>query len=199
MENKNIIIILLIVIAVLVVAIGVMFLSPFDSKEDCKLVITANKTLHPGDEVAIKLTDLNKIPIPDEAVNVVVTDKNGSVILNESVITTSEGEVSVVMDVGAGEYTVNATFSGNDNFTSNATSKNIKVEEEVVEQQVVQQSSESSSSSGGLHYDEEVNVYYNDDGIIVDPDGEHPQEVGNSYSKVRELRDKWERGEPVMV
>ena len=83
-------------------------------------------------------------------------------------------------------------------------SKKVKIKEKVVVEKSTineEQSNyeESSSSSNGLHYDEEINVYYNDEGIVVDPDGQHSQSVGFSYSDLRETRDRWERGEPVMV
>jgi hypothetical protein len=99
-----------------------------------------------------------------------------------------------------GTYTVNATFTGNDNYTANSTIQKLTIAEKV-QQHVSEQPAESSSSSGGdkLHYDEEVNVYYNDEGVIVDPDGKHSQGVGSSYADVRDARDRWERGEPVMV
>ena len=59
--------------------------------------------------------------------------------------------------------------------------------------------SKSSSSSNEIFFDPEVNVYYDSKGIVVDPDGKHSQSVGSRYSDLREYRDRWERGEPVMV
>lgn len=41
--------------------------------------------------------------------------------------------------------------------------------------------SQSSHESNDLNYDSELNLYYDNNGIVVDPDGEHPQGVGLSY------------------
>lgn len=103
------------------------------------------------------------------------------------------------MDLKKGKYTVNVTYGGNENFTGNNTTQKLKIKEEIVEEPVVQKSTQSSSQSTDLYYDEEINVYYDGNGKIVDPDGQHPQGVGGSYSNVREAQDRWNRGEPVMV
>lgn len=41
--------------------------------------------------------------------------------------------------------------------------------------------SQSSQESNDLNYDSELNLYYDNNGMVVDPDGEHPQGVGLSY------------------
>ena len=200
MENKNIIIILLIVIVVLAAAIGLMLSSPFEAKQDTKLVIVSNETLYEGDNLTVKLTNINGTGISDETVNVTIKDKNGG-IYQTSVITNSSGIGVLELDKGAGNYTVNCTYGGNENYTGNSTSQKLVILEEVVETQKTSsepQESSSSSSGDGIHYDEEINVYYNDQGIVVDPDGEHPMEVGSKYSDLAERREKWERGELVM-
>ena len=53
----------------------------------------------------------------------------------------------------------------------------------------------SSSKSNEIHYDEELNVYYDSNGIVVDPDGKHQQAVGDRYSDLVDAKEKWERGE----
>ena len=58
-----------------------------------------------------------------------------------------------------------------------------------------QPTQESSSQSNEIHYDEEINVYYDSNGIVVDPDGQHPMEVGKQYSDLVERQEKWKRGE----
>lgn len=64
MEDKNIIMILVIVIVILAAVIGIAILHPFDSKEPSKIKITSNKTLTEGESLSVKLTDLNKTAIP---------------------------------------------------------------------------------------------------------------------------------------
>ena len=59
MENKNIIIILVILIVVLGVAMGAMLMPSLNAKHDSKIAIASNDTLYSGDNLTVKLTDLN--------------------------------------------------------------------------------------------------------------------------------------------
>jgi len=198
MEQKHIIIILLIVVVVLAAAMAVMILSPSVAKQETQITITSNETVYEGDNLTFKLTDINGTGISNQTVNVTLKDNDG-VSSYFSAVTDSKGIGTLKLDKSAGNYAVNVTFAGNDNYTGSTASQDLEIKEEVVEQPAAQQSSSSSSNGGGLHYDKEINVYYNDEGVIVDPDGEHPQGVGSSYSDARDARDRWERGEPVMV
>ena len=162
MEDKNIIIVLLIIVVVILAAMVAMMVMPsIHAQKDSKITITGNKTLYVGDDLAIKLTDLNKTPIKKAVVNVTITDKNGKVVANKSVKTDSKGKAKLDLDLDAGKYTVNATFGGNDNFTGNTTSKKITIEEVIVEEQTSEQpaaeSSESSTSSQSSEYGSYIN------------------------------------------
>ena len=201
MEQKHIIIILAVVVVVLVAVMAVMSMPSLNSQKDSKIAIVSNSTLYGGDNLTVKLTDLNNAAI-SAGVKITVTDDSGNVVLEDSLKTDSDGNASMPLNLDAGNYTVNATFSGNENFTANSTTQKLVIEKEAVQETASSQSGQSSSSSSGgsgLHYDPEVNVYYNDEGVIVDPDGQHGQGVGSSYADVRDARDRWERGEPVMV
>ncbi len=201
-KNKIIIIALIAIIAALLV--GWVAMMPNTNKEDAKLTFKNNATLTKGDPLKIKLTDVNGTAIENQTVNVTITDKNNTSDYH-SAVTNTEGIGSLNLNKSAGEYEVTISYSGNDKYNSCNATKKITIEEEVVEEGVVveesttQQSTQSSRSSNELHYDPEVNVYYDSNGIIVDPDGQHGQGFGSRYSDVREARDRWERGEPVMV
>ncbi|MEE1335368.1 hypothetical protein [Methanobrevibacter sp.] len=43
------------------------------------------------------------------------------------------------------------------------------------------------------------NNLLHDEGIAVNSDGKHPMAEGFRYEDLRDARDRWERGEPVMV
>lgn len=167
MEDNKIIIILLVIIAVILAFIfGSMILPSLHAQKDTKLTITGNDTLHEGDNLTVKLTDLNKTPVENGIVNVTVSDKDGKVVAEESLKTNSKGKAKMNLDLGPGNYSVNATFGGNDNFTGNSTSKNIIVEEVVQETPV--SSSDTSSYSQPKTYasgltDEEVEAYIQKD------------------------------------
>ncbi len=199
-KNQIIIIALIVVIVALLVGMAAM-LMPNMSKQDTQLKFKSNSTLTEGDSLKIKLTDANGTAIANQTVNVTITDKNNASD-NHSVVTNEKGVGTLKLDKNAGEYTVTVIYNGNDKYNACNATKKITVEEEVVETEPeIQQSTQSSGSSnnGRLHYDEEINVYYDDNGVIVDPDGQHFQGAGDSYSKYRDARDRWERGEPVMV
>ena len=198
MEHKTIIIILIAIIVVLAAMIGITVLHPFDSKDPTKVKITSNKTQYEGGELSIKLTDLNGTAISKEIVNVTITNSKGKVVVDDVVKTNSKGKAKLDLDLKKGKYNVNVSYGGNENYTGNNTTQKLTIKEEIVEP-VAQQSTQSSTSSNEIFYDEEINLYYDSNGKIVDPDGQHPQGVGESYSKYRDARDRWERGEPVMV
>ena len=146
-KNKIIIAILIIVVVILAAAMLVMSMPLMNAQKDSKIAITSNKTLYEGDNLTVKLTDLNKTPIKNESVNLTVTDKDGKVVAKKSAFTNSKGKATFDLDLDKGKYVVNATFGGNANFTGNNTSKNITVKEVVAESQQATQSESSSSSS----------------------------------------------------
>ena len=167
METKNIIIVLLvIVVVVLAVILGSMFMPSLNAQKDSKIAIVGNKTLHEGDNLTVKLTDLNKTPIGKGAVNVTVTDKDGKVVVNESVKTNSKGKASVDLDLKPGKYSVNVTFGGNDNFTGNSTLKKIEIKEkEVIEKPAVNEQSTASDSGSSSSSEEDLRPAVDSTGI----------------------------------
>ena len=191
MENKHLIIILLVIIAVLAVAIAAAFLPNSDAKEPCMIKITSDKTLTEGDELSVELTDFNNTPLSKQIVNITVTDKEGKVAVDDVVKTDSQGKAKLNPGLKSGKYVVNASYGGNDNFTANSTSQNLTVEEEVVEAESASSDSDSSDeyvyspqneryykASGDWEKDDagnDVYTYQGDDGVLYqryyDPDG----------------------------
>jgi len=197
--NNDKIIIALVVLLIVVIAAGILLLNPSHAKVDSRTIVTSNSTLHDGDNFTIRLTDLNNTPIANQRVNITIIDANGG--KNPQAVTTdANGEGKLQLNgLTPGEYTMNVTYGGNDNYTVCNTTQKLTMEKKVVHETVNQQSTKSSSSSNEIFFDPEVNVYYDSKGIVVDPDGKHSQSVGSRYSDLREYRDRWERGEPVMV
>lgn len=161
MENKNIIIILIVIIVVLAAAIGVTLLNPTNAKEPTRLIITNDDEQNEGGELSIKLTDLNKTPISKEIVNIRITDGNGNVVVDDVVKTNSKGKANLDLDLDEGEYIVNVSYGGNDNFTASNATQKLTIKEEV-EAEVTSSSSSSSTQSqtyaSGLT-DEEIDAY----------------------------------------
>lgn len=144
--DKNKIIIIALIVIILALAIGIFASMNGHAKEDTKLTITSNSTLYEGDSIKVKLTDLNKTPLSNQTINVTLTDDNQTSSYY-SVVTNEKGIGTLKLDKSEGNYTVNCTFGGNDNYTGNSTAKKIKIEKEVVEAQTTSSTSSSYSSS----------------------------------------------------
>lgn len=145
MENKNIIIILIAIIVVLGVVAGAMFLQTGHAKEPTKVKITSDKSQYKGGELSIKLTGLNKTPISKEIVNIKITNKKGKVVVDDVVKTDSKGNAKLDLDLKKGEYKVNVTYGGNENYTGNNTTQKLTIKEKV--KKTVSESNYDSSSN----------------------------------------------------
>ena len=155
MEDKNIIIMLVVIIVILAAVIGITLLHPFDSKEPSKIKITSNKTLIEGDNLSIKLTDVNKTAIPKQMVNITITNAKGKVVSDKVVKTDSKGKAKLDLNLKKGKYKVNVTYGGNENYTGSNTTQKLTIKEE--EKVVASQPSSSSDtyverSDGTLTY-----------------------------------------------
>ena len=179
MENKNIIIILVAIIVVLAAAIGVMLLNPIIAKEPTKIKIISDKEQYEGGELNIKLTDLNKTPISKEIVNITITDKNGKVVVDEVVKTNSKGKAKLDLDLKKGDYVVNVTFDGNENYTGNNTTQKLKINKAFTEV-TTSQSSDSGSSS----------QYSEREEYKITPDGWNPREHEVSRRSIGDGRER---------
>lgn len=178
--DKNKIIIIALIVVILALLAGLFLSMPNFAKKDSKLEIISNDTLDEDGQIEVKLTDLNNTPIVNQTVNITVTDENQTSTYF-SAVTNDEGVASLKLDKGGGNYTVNCSYAGNDNYTGSSSSQKLTIEE-IKETAVIQESSaQSSSSSNTLNYDSELNLYYDSNGIVVDPDGQHPMGVGQTY------------------
>ena len=68
MENRNIIIMLLVVIAILAVAVGVMMFNQSHAKEATEIKITSDKEQYEGGKLSVELKDLNGTALSKEVV-----------------------------------------------------------------------------------------------------------------------------------
>ena len=147
MESKNIIIILVVIIVILAAAIGFAVLNPIHAKEPTKIKITSNKTLYEGDDLSVKLTDLNKTPLSKEKVNITVKNSKGKVVANKTVKTNDKGNAKLDLDLKKGKYNVTVSYGGNENYTGNNTTQKLTIKEKVAEAAVEQVNSQDSSNN----------------------------------------------------
>lgn len=162
MENRNIIIMLLVVIAILAVAVGVMMFNQSHAKEATEIKITSDKEQYEGGKLSVELNDLNGTALSKEVVNVTVTDKKGKVVVDDVVKTNSKGKAKLDLDLKKGKYNVTVTYGGNENYTGTNATQKLNIKEKVTEA-VKPQSSSSQSSSHRQEYD-------------ITPDGWNPRE-----------------------
>ena len=173
MENKNIIIILVVIIVILAAVIGFMVLKPMHAKEPTKIKVTSNKTLSEGQDMSVKLTDLNKTPLSKQKVNITIKDSKGKVVANKTVKTDDKGNAKMDLKLKKGNYDVAVSYGGNENYSGNNTTQKLTIKEKVVE---VKSSSGSSGSNGGNYLE----------GPEVDSHGVSKQQVMQSgYSDVK--------------
>ena len=162
MENRNIIIMLLVVIAILAVAVGVMMFNQSHAKEATEIKITSDKEQYEGGKLSVELKDLNGTALSKEVVNVTITDKKGKVVVDDVVKTNSKGKAKLDLDLKKGKYNVTVTYGGNENYTGTNSTQKLSIKEKVTEA-VKPQSSSSQSSSHRQEYD-------------ITPDGWNPRE-----------------------
>lgn len=174
-RNRFIIVALIIIIAILIIGLAVIM--PGFGKEKANLTIKSNDTISQGESIKVELTDVNGTPIENETVNVTISDENGTEE-SEVAVTDDEGVVEVTVDVeDVGNYTVECTFEGNENFTENTTVQEIEVVEEEIPEEIP--SSSEEVDPGAFYSGQEGRIIYT--GEVHDaPDGHKYKHLGNN-------------------
>lgn len=172
-KNKIIIVVLIVIIVTLIV--GLVAVMPNYGKEKSNLTIMNNDTIVQGESIDVELTDVNGTPIENETVNVTITDENGTVE-HKSAVTDKKGVAEVKLEEEeVGNYTVNCTFEGNDNFTEETISETVEIIEEVVDD--VDPTPAENSDPGAFYSAQEGRVIYT--GEVHDaPDGHKYKHLG---------------------
>jgi len=168
MENRNVIIILVVVVIVLAVVAGAMFLQSGHAKEPTKVKITSDKKQFEGGKLKLQLTGLNKTALSKQNVNIIVKDKKGKVVVNETIKTNSKGNAKLDLDLKKGKYSVIAFYKGNENHTGNNTTQKLTIKEKVKKTASVDSSSSSQSDRfAGANWQKRTHW---DDGTPVEGD-----------------------------
>ena len=171
MESKNIIIILIVIIVILAAAIGFMALKPMHAKEPTKIKVTSNKTIYEGENISVKLTDLNKTPLSKQKINITIKDSKGKVVANKTVKTNSKGNAKLDLNLKKGKYDVSVSYDGNENYTGNNTTQKLTIKEK--KEQTANTQSGSSSTyyngmdlSGGSGESVEIEQVHEESGVV---------------------------------
>lgn len=136
-------------IIIIVVAFVLSFVfSPSSSAHDTNLQILNKGDFGSNSTIYIKLTDNNRTALSGKAVHVKITDNQSNVIYDETVKTHATGvAMAKLANVSAGEYNIEVSFDGDENFTGSHISKKINVEGGYVEDIIDNETSTDDSSS----------------------------------------------------
>ncbi len=151
MEKNNLIIVVLLVIVVALLAC-IVAVMPNSNKIDSNVEIMGNDTFNEGDNLQIKLIDVNGSALANQTVNITFSDKDNS-NSEYSVTTNDEGIGELKLDKNAGEYNVTVSFDGNDAYNGCNATKKITIEKEVVETENSVSSTSSNGEIDGPEYD----------------------------------------------
>lgn len=132
MENRNIIIILVVIIAILAIAIGAVLFSSHFQKDPSVLKVTSGQSQNEGGKISVILTDLSENPISKEIVNIKVTNSKGKVVVDDVVKTDGNGKAKLDMDLKKGKYDVVVTFAGNDKYAADNATQELTIKEKEV-------------------------------------------------------------------
>ena len=182
---------MLVIIAILAVVVGAMFLQITNAKEPTAVKITSNKTLYEGEDITLKLTNLNKTPLSKEKVKITVKNSKGKVVANKTVKTNDKGNAKMDLDLKKGKYNVTASYDGNENYTGNNTTQILTVKEKVAEAQITSSSSNGASSEPSSWTDSEgaYHFYKNGQEYVGDPNRQHLTIEMHNYVKEHGMGD----------
>ncbi|MEE1128611.1 MAG: Ig-like domain-containing protein [Methanobrevibacter sp.] len=162
------------VMIVLILAMVISSSSAFSlfGKQPTKIGIGSNGTIDKGNEITVKLTDNNGTPIVNQTIKVIITGEG--IKENNSVITNSKGCAKIKMDYGAGRYTVNCTYTGNDDMQSSMSVKNITINE--IEETEYDYSDYEEDYGAFYSYQDGRTIYTGE--IREGPDGNYYEHLG---------------------
>lgn len=115
------------IIIIIAVILAIFAVSSLFGIKESQIEIISNDTVHNGDSINIKLSDIDGNPLSNELVKIVMMDNKGK-RQSYSITTDSNGIAdTTVANKDPGRLTINATFEGNEKFNSTNEVKLIKV------------------------------------------------------------------------
>lgn len=117
------------IIIIIAVILAIFAVSSLFGIKESQIEIISNDTVHNGDSINIKLSDIGGNPLSNESVKIVMMDNKGKRQFY-SITTDSNGIAdTTVANKDPGRLTINVTFEGNEKFNSSNAVKLIKVRE----------------------------------------------------------------------
>ena len=139
-DKKLIAICLLIIFAVAAISGAVVFLN---KKTSTTLIEDSDSTFTIGNKYSVSLIDADGNKLANRTINLAFTDSDGNTEYYD-VSTNEKGVAKLKIDLPKGNYSVNASFGGDDKFKASSFTQNIRVKNKPQEKT----SSSSVATSG---------------------------------------------------
>ena len=123
METKKLILICATIIICVAIIAGVFV---FSNKTSTTIIEDKDSTFTIGNKYSVCLIDANGNKLSNKTINLAFTDENG-VVEYFDVSTNDKGIAKQKIDLSAGNYSVNASFGGDDKFGPSSVTQSIKV------------------------------------------------------------------------
>lgn len=166
MNLKNI----LLVVAIIVIVAGtVMFLMAHQAhpKQDSKIMMTSADNLTEGDNITLKLTDVNNTPISNQNVAVSIVNSSGKSLL-KSLTTGVNGEVTFKTDnLTTGSCAIVVKYNGNDKFDGCNFTENVNINKKKVIP-IKTNSTQILGNNTKINKSSNVSTYYDTDIVTVE-------------------------------
>ena len=166
MNLKNI----LLVVAIIVIVAGTfMFLMAHQAhpKQDSKIMMTSADNLTEGDNITLKLTDVNNTPISNQNVAVSIVSSSGK-SLQKSLTTGVNGEVTFKTDNSTtGSCAIIVKYNGNDKFDGCNFTGNVNINKKKVIP-IKTNSTQILGNTTKINKSSNVSTYYDTDIVTVE-------------------------------
>ena len=178
MDYNKIIILLIAIVLIILVVGGLFVMNPF--KEESKIIVITNDTVHVGSCFLVELTDLDNHPISGENLTITLRDNNNSrLVVNEQLTTNNGGDVILeINNISSGNYTVLITFDGNSKYKECNLTYNLRIIDDAIE--VLSTDPDSPDVDNGAFYSEQAGRTIYTDEVQLGPDGHYWKHLGNN-------------------
>lgn len=157
--NKRTIIVIVFIIAVIAVVAALMLSSYGKDAGYTDLNILGNGTIDENGTVDIKLTSWEGDALKDKDLHVSLKDSEGNIVFKESAKTHDDGIASVeFINVSSGEYTINVTYDGDENYSSASLSEKLIIGE-IVEEEEDNSTNETDEITDDENLDDTYDTY----------------------------------------
>lgn len=177
MDYNKTIILLVVIIAIILVVGAVFMMNPF--KQESKIDIVTNGTVHTNTTFLVKSTGLNNTSLANENISIEILDNKSNAVIDEEVKTNEYGEASIELtNVSEGNYTVNVTFDGNDEYKECSVEQDLEIVNGTAE--VLSQDDRSTNVDNGAFYSEQAGKTVYTGEVQLAPDGHYWKHMGNN-------------------